>query len=102
MGRIEAAEPGFDALAEQGVADLDARRILDDRPGGIAADALERACNTVRVPRELHRGRIGKEFALPADRGLDQVAEERTCIADHHESQSQNSDTAAAFRTPAV
>ena len=62
-------------LGKETVADLLGSRISHNRLLREAADPFQRAGDSLRVARELHRGGIGQKLALPTDAGLDQAAE---------------------------
>src|ERR1043165_4881633 len=54
-----------------------------------AADLLQRARETLRVASELHGGSVGEKFALPADGGLNEVAEEHADPTDYDEREAK-------------
>ena len=60
---------------------------LEGRAQSEAADFLQRAGDARRVARELDRGRVSEELALPRDGRLDQPAEE---VADVTDDQQRN------------
>jgi hypothetical protein len=80
VGRQRTEERFAQAVAEQHVTGFPGVSGFDLRAG--AADFLQRPGKPRRIAGELNRGGIGQEFALPAERGLDEPAKEHTDRAD--------------------
>src|SRR5437773_4952423 len=70
--------------------------VVDPGARGQAADLLQGAGDRRGVARELHRGGVAQELALPGHRALDEPAEEDADAADGHEGQAEHGDLAAA------
>ncbi len=99
MRREHRAEAGG-RPAEEHVTGLRRVRVLHPRAGHEAADLPERAGDAARMPRELHGGGVGQELALPADGGLDQVAEERARETDDRQPGAEREDRQGALVVP--
>ena len=72
----EAEERFAQAVAEKHVAQVGRVLGFELRTKTVAADFLERAGKAAGIARKLHGRGVGEKFALPADGGLDQPAEE--------------------------
>ena len=104
-GRREERVESARRAAEEHVTRFGSRRALDLGSLGRASDSLQRPRDSARVPGELDRGRIGQELALAADRGLDQISEQRAHEADQHQAPAHDHESrtgVVASRAPAA
>ena len=97
VGREQLEKRGRQSVAEEHVAGLLGPWCSQSRAVRESADLLERSRNAVGKPRELHRGSIRQEFALPRHRAFDQMRKKHADVADDQQAQSQERQWIAPF-----
>ena len=92
------AEPGLSqAVAKEHVAGLFGVAALKTRAKRKSANLLQGPADSSRVARELNRGGIGEEFALPGHGAFDQSSKEHADAANGHQGEAKQRKRIAAL-----